>query len=301
MTTIDPGSRNEHPELGWAMLEKQQPDQAPLDGSHERVELPPHGGEPVTQAPDYTRNAPLTDVAQPLLENAKNLSPQDIHTIPERIAPGAPQKTAEASEPRFSRRTKLMAGASALVAAAGIYAAVSGGSDTHAPRSVTTHSAPETVKPTVTAPEINPEISSDPTALNSFFTKELTFYGTYVNGGPTITDEQMKQHADAIWPYFSENAKSSVESHAANGESGLAAWEAQFAKVSPYFQTGYQPVLKNGSDVLSAANTHNDVQAVSFTTGTDGNYNITINEKYDSTTNSWLIDSFLTLATSEDQ
>lgn len=88
--SIDSGSMDQHPELHWAAFDEEQsmqPATEPNNVSHERIIPTPHGKEPVTQAPSYTRNTPLSDVAPALQEGVKDLSPQDVHIIPERITP----------------------------------------------------------------------------------------------------------------------------------------------------------------------------------------------------------------------
>jgi hypothetical protein len=71
---------------------------APLDGSHEQVVLPPHGKDPVTEVPDYTRNTPLVEVA-PDLKTGDELDPQDLYTVPPKVAPAVP-KPAESHKVR---------------------------------------------------------------------------------------------------------------------------------------------------------------------------------------------------------
>lgn len=89
---FDSEFRQEHPELGWAMLDDSTTEQtgAPLDGSHEQVDLPPHGKEPITEVPDYTRNTPLAEVA-PVLKTGDELNPQDVYVVPPKVAPVEPE------------------------------------------------------------------------------------------------------------------------------------------------------------------------------------------------------------------
>jgi hypothetical protein len=131
--------------------------------------------------------------------------------------------------------------------------------------------------------------AQDPESLATTFLIGLTFYPSWKNcAGNDATPEQMKHNADLLWAYFDATQK--------QREVSLPNWEAQFAKISPYFQTGEQP--KFTADTLnsfpSAETSHAEVVAVANDIGRDSSYQISIAEQFEG--NQWYVTGFQTTA-----
>ena len=134
--------------MGQTGGQKAAPVERPADGSHEAVQLPPPGDDPVTQAPGYTKT-PLPDIAHQLTVPDSLAS---LSVTPPRIGDTQPVQRAEdysaptlvgtsmdvASEQRWyqRRRNQIIAAIAIVATAAGIGAAVtSGGGKTSAEKS----------------------------------------------------------------------------------------------------------------------------------------------------------------------
>jgi len=100
-----------------------------------------------------------------------------------------------------------------------------------------------------------------------------------------------KAGADESWQYFSDAEKAKTP---------LATWEKTITKAGPFLE-GSAPILRNETEMLAAADSHQPVTADYFDQGTDGNYVVQLDESYDTKAGGWRVDLYAVVPTHETQ